>query len=223
MLLASCLLVCLVLAACSPSDSVKAPTMSAAEKAAADSAKQAHQAKMLADSLRMEALVATAQYPLLKGSKWSGVIPVDNPTEIPDPNKEYKLLFELTAKNPDSTAKEINESLDEVTRILNLHYASGIPAKNIIPVVVIHGPGLVALKTNEAYKKRFKIDNPNLTLISDMEKIGAKFIACGQAMAFFDIKKDELLPEVKITLSAQTVLSNYQSQGYTLYKITVDK
>jgi intracellular sulfur oxidation DsrE/DsrF family protein len=219
MLLACCFVLPFLLAACSPSGGVKSPEMSAA----ADSAKQARQARMVADSIRMEALVATAQYPLMKGSKWSGVLPVDNPTEIPDPNKEYKLLFELVAKNPDSTSQEVNEGLDEVARVLNLHYASGIPLKNIIPVVVIHGPGLEVLKTNEAYQKRHKIDNPNLKLVADMEKIGTKFIACGQAMGFFNVQKADLLPQVKITLTAQTVLSNYQSQGYTLYRIVPEK
>jgi intracellular sulfur oxidation DsrE/DsrF family protein len=193
---------------------------SLAAKATKDSIKQA---KMAADSIHMAKLFAIAQYPWVKGSKWSGVIPVENPTEIPDPDKEYKLLFEITAKNPDSTAKDINEGLDEVARVLNLHYASGIPPKNIIPVVVIHGPGLEALKTNEAYNTRHKIDNPNLKLVADLEKIGTKFIACGQAMAFFSIEKKDLLPEVKISLTAQTVLSNYQSQGYTLYSIRPDK
>jgi intracellular sulfur oxidation DsrE/DsrF family protein len=219
MLLACCFVLSLVLVACSSSDSVKSPATSAA----ADSAKMARQAKMLADSLRMEKLVATAQYPLLKGSKWSGVLPVENPTEIPDTNKEYKLLFELTAKNKDSLSNEINESLDEVARVINLHGASGIPAKNIVPVIVIHGPGLEMVKTNAAYQKRHKIDNPNLKLVADLEKLGAKFIACGQAMAFFDVHKEDLLPEVKITVSAQVVLSNYRSQGYSLYRIEPEK
>jgi intracellular sulfur oxidation DsrE/DsrF family protein len=175
--------------------------------------------KAMKDSLKMAKLFAIAQYPYVKGSKWSGIIPVDNPTEIPDPAHDYKLLFELTAKNPDSLAKDINVGLDEVARVLNLHFASGIPANKIVPVIVIHGPGLEAIGTNEFYKKKHSMDNPNLKLIQDLEKAGAKFIACGQAMAFFDYKKDDLLPDVKISLTAQTVLSNYQYQGYVLYSI----
>lgn len=85
--------------------------------------------KAIADSLKMEKLFAIAQYPFIKGSKWSGVIPVSDPAEIPDPMHDYKLLFELTDKNPDSLAKEINRGLDEVARVLNLHVASGIPPK----------------------------------------------------------------------------------------------
>ena len=190
------------------------------EKAQKDSVAQA---KKLADSLKMEKLFAIAQYPYVKGSKWSGVIPVADPNEIPDPKRAYKLLFELTEKNPDSLAKEINSGLDEVARVLNLHIASGIPAKKIIPVVVIHGRGVEALMTNESYKKKHSIENPNIKLVHDLENVGAKFIVCGQAMAFHEIKKEDLLPEVKITLTAQTVLSNYQLQGYVLYSVKADK
>ena len=190
------------------------------EKAKKDSIAQA---RKLADSLKMEKLFAIAQYPYIKGSKWSGVIPVSDPTEIPDPTREYKLLFELTEKNPDSLAKDINKSLDEVARILNLHYASGIPPKKIIPVIVIHGPGLEALETTANYKKKHSVDNPNIKLIEDLKNVGAKFIACGQAMAFHELTKDNLLPDIKVSLTAQTVLSNYQLQGYVLYPIDPNK
>jgi intracellular sulfur oxidation DsrE/DsrF family protein len=180
-------------------------------------------AKMLADSLRIEKLLAISEYPYIKGSKWSGIIPVADPTEIPDPNREYKLLFGITAKNADSLAKEINKSLDEVARVLNLHVASGIAPKKITPVILVYGPGLEALMNNESYHQKHSVDNPNIKLIRDIENAGGKFIACGQAMAFADVKREQLLPEVKITLTAQTVLSNYQLQGYVLYSIRVDR
>ena len=174
-------------------------------------------AKATADSLKMEKLLAIAQYPYIKAGKWSGVIPVADPTEIPDPNRDYKLLFELSAKNPDSLAKEMNSGLVEVARVLNLHVASGIPGKKIFPVIIIHGPGIEAVMNNQSYQKKHSIDNPNIQLVHDLENVGAKLIVCGQAMAFFEATKEELLPEIKVSLTAQTVLSNYQLQGYVLY------
>jgi intracellular sulfur oxidation DsrE/DsrF family protein len=187
---------------------------------APDSAKRAAIAR---DSVKMARLFAIAQYPYIKGSKWSGVIPVADPTEVPDPAREYKLLFELIAKNPDSLAGEINQGLDEVARILNLHFASGIPGPRLIPVVVVHGPGIEALINDEGYRKRHSVDNPNLQIVRDLGGAGTKFIVCGQAMAFFEFTREELLPEVKISLTAQTVLSNYQLQGYVLYSIQPEK
>ena len=180
-------------------------------------------AKRSADSLRFASLLAKAEYPLIKGGKWSGIIPVTDPTEIPDPNHEYKLLFEFTARNPDSLSKEINQSLDEVIRVLNLHVASGIPKNKITPVVLIHGPGIEAVTNDETYKKKHSIDNPNIKFVRELENAGTKFIVCGQAMAFQNTTKDQLLPEIKVSLTAQTVLSNYQSQGYVRYSIDPDK
>jgi predicted peroxiredoxin len=69
----------------------------------------------------------------------------------------------------------------------------------------VHAAALNAIKNNEAYQKKYKVDNPNIKLINDLKNIGAKFIACGQAMEFFEVKKEELLQDIKISLTAQTV------------------
>lgn len=175
--------------------------------------------KEYAEKAKWESIDAKAQYPAFNGGKNSGIIPVKDVTEIPDPNMDYKILFELTGNNPDSAAKDINNGLAEVARVINLHVASGIPAKRIIPVIVVHGQGLNALKTNEAYQKKYKTDNPNITLINELEKMGTKFIACGQAMEFFEVKAEELLPDVKRSLTAQTVLTNYQLKGYVWHPL----
>ena len=82
--------------------------------------------KEFADKAKWEKVEAKAIYPLLKGSKNSGVVPVKNANEISNPNIDYKILFELTGNNPDSTAKDINAGLDEIARVINLHVASGI-------------------------------------------------------------------------------------------------
>jgi len=175
--------------------------------------------KEFAEKEKWEKIYARAEYPLLKGSKNSGIIPVTGATEIPDPNMDYKIIFEVVSNNPDSTIKEINAGLDEVARVINLHIASGIPVARIKPVIVVHAAALNAIKNNESFQKKYKTDNPSLKLIADMEKMGAQFIACGQAMAFFDVKKDELLPEVKISLTAQTAISSYQLKGYVWHPV----
>jgi intracellular sulfur oxidation DsrE/DsrF family protein len=173
--------------------------------------------KEFAEKAKWDKIKDIAVFPVLNAGEFSGVIPVKNPTEVPDPTIDYKLLFELTANNPDSLAKEINSGLIEVVRKINLHVASGIPLKKIFPVVLIHAGALNAITTNKYYKEHYKLDNPNLKVINDLVNLGAKFIACGQAMAFFNIKADDLLPLVKISLTAQTVLSSYQLKGYVLY------
>ncbi len=175
--------------------------------------------KEFTDKEKNDRLEARFIYPLLNAGSGSGVVPVADANEIPDPNIDYKILFELTGNNPDSIIKDVNFGLAEIARVINLHIASGIPAKRIIPVIVAHAGVLHALKNNEAFQKKYKIDNPNIKIIDDLKKFGAKFIVCGQAMAYLDVKKEELLPDMKISLTAQTVLTQYQLKGYNWHPV----
>src|ERR1700730_11508813 len=84
------------------------------------------------DSLRNAKFFAEAGYPLIKNSKWSGVIPIEGVTEKPDPAIKYKLLVELTEWPKDSgSVKEINTGLAEVGRLINLHLHAGGPKENL--------------------------------------------------------------------------------------------
>lgn len=172
--------------------------------------------KEFSEIIKWEKIKAVEIFPVMNAGEMSGVVPVNNADEIPDPKLSYKLLFELTTNNPDSTIKELNFGLVEVARIINLHVASGVPIKNIIPIIVVHAGALHALKNNEYFNKKYKTDNPNIKLIAELDKIGAKFIACGQAMNFLDIQKEAFLPVVKVSLTAKTVLTGYQLKGFVL-------
>jgi intracellular sulfur oxidation DsrE/DsrF family protein len=175
--------------------------------------------KQYAEKERWEKIKASSIFPAINAGEYSGVVPVKDPTEVPDPTIDYKLLFELTFNNPDSVAKDINYGLVEVARVINLHVASGIPLNKILPVIVVHGGALNAFCTNNYYKEHYKLDNPNLKLIDDLKNIDARFIACGQAMTFHKINKEDLLADIKVSLTAQTVLSSYQLKGYVWYDL----
>lgn len=164
-------------------------------------------------------------YPLIKSSKYAGVIPVMNIEEKPDPKMKYRLLMELTSFGfkDDSTAQdEMNAGLVEAGRVLNLHVAAGVPKENIDMVIVIHGSALNAFLTNEKYKIRYNRDNPNIPLIKEFTDNHVKFIACGQAIYFFGLEKEFLVPEVKVALTAQTVLSTYKSKNYIHYDLKLN-
>ncbi len=176
-------------------------------------------AKAQKDSLKWARLESLAYFPLIKAGTFSGVLPVEGVDEIPNPKKDYKLLFEFTLFNNDSTHEKLDPGLVEIARILNLHVASGIPLSHIHPVIVVHGGSLFSIENNGVYQAKYKKDNPNSKLIQDLMKNGAKFIACGQALNMLDINKAELYPGVKLSLTAQTVLSDYIGQSYVLYGI----
>jgi len=176
----------------------------------ADSLKVEQQFQMQTMIAKFKSVVT---FPVINAGEFSGVLPVKDPTEIPNPKLDYKLLFELVMKKPDSISG-MNADLVEISRIINLHVASGIPIKKIVPVIVVHGPALNDFTNNTFYNERFKTDNPNIKLINQLAVLGTKFIACGQAMQFFDVPKEALLPLFKVSRTAQTVLSSYQLQGY---------
>lgn len=190
-------------------------TLHAQTPATDSTAKAKEKAKQ--DSLE-KIFFAHAVYPLLKTSKYSGVIPVENPTDKIDPTLQYKLLFEVITGTSDSnSAKEINSSFAEAGRIINLHIAAGVPLKNLHLVMVVHGPAIHALYKNDVYWEKYKINNPNLPFFEELQKAGVQFVTCGQAMFMLNVKRDELLPIAKVAYSARTALTSYQTKGYVLH------
>ena len=99
---------------------------------------------------------------------------------------------------------------------INLHVVAGVPLKNISVVIVSHGAGNAVVFTNEHNREMFHTDNPNLKLIKELDNAGAKFIICGQFMDYAGLTKADLLPEVKIALSAITTFTTYRLKGYLL-------
>jgi intracellular sulfur oxidation DsrE/DsrF family protein len=174
------------------------------------------------DIMRLAKFKAKGTYPLIKASPFSGVLPVDGITEMPDKTMKYKLVFSLITgfnDNGKDKAKELNRGLAEIGRTINLHIAAGIPKENLDVVIVAHSKAIYSLLTNEAYKKEFKTENPNIQIVQELMAAGARFIACGQTMQFLEVDKKELNPSVKIALSALVALSTYRLKGYTMYEI----
>ena len=176
-----------------------------------------------AEKERWANLFAKEEFPVINAGKYSGVFPVKDITEVPDPKMQYKLLYEMTQENSDSALNEPDYSLVEIARLINLHVGSGIPLKNLSIIVVAHGLALHSISTDQAYQQKFKMNNPNLKLIKDLEKAGVRFIACGQAMLFMNVKEQDLVPGIKISFTAQTALSGYQLKGYVLKSLDPEK
>ena len=162
-------------------------------------------------------------YPVIK-NKWSGVFPVNHIDEVPNPALKYNLLMEITSgikdKKDSNHIRYMNGAFSEAGRLLNLHIAAGVPKKNIHIVAVVHAAALYYLLNNETYKKKYGVDNPNIAILKELKDAGVTFVACGQAMHFFTINKEEMMPGIKISLTAQTVLSSYQLQHYVYYDLS---
>ena len=180
--------------------------------------------KKVKDSLFWADLEKKATYPVIKNSELSGVFPVMNVTEKADTSMKYKLLFNMTLWPKDSIGRrKLNEGLAEIGRIINLHVASGVPRENLELAIVIHGGALNTYLTNDAFRKKFKTDNPNLDILRQFSDLHARLIACGQAEIFFSIPAENMIPEVKTAFSARVALSTYQLKGYTLFNMEEEK
>ena len=127
----------------------------------------------------------------------------------------YQAVFDAV-DNPDE--KSLNTGLVSVARYLNMHARSGVAVENMNVAVVAHGPALKALFSDEAYRTHYGIDNPNSELLQKLDDAGVSFYVCGQSMAFGGFDKKELIAPANVALSAMTMLTVLQSEGYALLR-----
>ena len=80
---------------------------------------------------------------------------------------------------------------------------------------VIQGDAAWGAFSNEAYRKRFKVDNPNLELLRELKRSGIELMVCAQGMAENNFPDSDVAPEVTITLSALSDFAVYEAQGYS--------
>jgi intracellular sulfur oxidation DsrE/DsrF family protein len=131
-------------------------------------------------------------------------------------NKDYtfRVVFDAGAYPGETDA--LNSELVSVARYLNMHGRNGVAPENMDIAVVLHGNALKGALTDTAYESRHDTKNPNRDLLHQLDAAGVKFYACGQSMNFRGYEKKELLSPVKVGLSAMTMLTVLQSDGYAL-------
>jgi len=121
----------------------------------------------------------------------------------------FKVSFDL-AKAAEPGAN--NRYLESAARFLNMHTAAGVPADNIDIAIVVHGPAAIDLVNDDRYGG----PNANTGLIAALLNAGVSIELCGQTAAYRNIEKTDLLPGVKLSLSAMTSHALLQQNGYTL-------
>lgn len=145
---------------------------------------------------------------------FGAIVPVPTAANTPDPHLRYRVMFSVT-KAAEAPAK-LSPSLDKVARFLNLLGSRGIrPEPNDI-VVILHGPATATALTDDAYRARFGVPNPNLPLIQALRRSGAAIHVCGQALAAQKIDPSMVSGDVTIDLSAMTTIATLQLRGWAL-------
>jgi intracellular sulfur oxidation DsrE/DsrF family protein len=144
------------------------------------------------------------------------VYKVENPDIIVDPTQDYKAVFDVGSSPKEHVS--INKSIETGARFLNMHAQAGVPKEKIKVALVLHGSASKDVLTNKAYNKKYGIDNPNIKLINALTDAGVQVILCGQSAAYNTIKKEDMIPSTKLSLSAMTALVLLQNQDYRLIK-----
>lgn len=116
----------------------------------------------------------------------------------------FKHSFDVSTSAP---AGDPNPTLVSAARFINMHARAGIPAGNIRVAVVVHG---------KAVKEMADELSASARLIAALTDQGVRIIVCGQSAAYYDVATDDLLPGVRMALSAMTAHAMLQQQGFTL-------
>ncbi|GGD58879.1 DsrE family protein [Croceicoccus mobilis] len=141
------------------------------------------------------------------------VAEIDSDMPIPG-ETEFRVAFDLS-KGAD--AGEVNRGLVSLARFFNMHAKAGVAEEDIHLAVVVHGPAGIDLLNEAAYARHHEgATNPNAKIIAELLKHDVQIIICGQSAAMMGIEKSDLLPGVKMALSAMTAHALLQQQGYTL-------
>lgn len=130
----------------------------------------------------------------------------------PDAGIEYKIVVDLKTLQRDK--ESINPGLNNVARMLNLHGLGGVKAENLKVVVAIHGGATDVILNNDAYQKKYELDNPNLQLIDELKEAGVELYVCGQSLLARNYEHDQVNTQIKIGLSMLTVVTTYMHNGY---------
>ena len=99
-----------------------------------------------------------------------------------------------------------------------MHAKTGLKSEQLHVAMTIHGGAWQDILTNEAYKEKFGVNNPNFELINQLTEAGVDIIICGQTAGARGLNKTNVNTNVKFALSAMTALLQYQNNGYRFMK-----
>ncbi len=106
----------------------------------------------------------------------------------------------------------VNRGFESAARFLNMHSAAGVPAESMKLAIVVHGAAVQDLTNDTVYGG----SNKNAELIRLLLANGVSVQVCGQSATFRGVRAEDLLPGVKMALSAMTAHALLQQQGYSI-------
>ncbi len=119
----------------------------------------------------------------------------------------------LDIKGHDHETK-VPKGLERTALMLNQYADAGVDPTSLKFSLVLHGPATKAALFDEAYGRYPNVSkNPSRDLIRQLTRAGVENYVCDQAMAHHQYGLDEVMPEVRVAVSAATVNVNKQMAG----------
>ena len=154
-------------------------------------------------------------YPVIRG--YGAVRPrPDLPSNLSS-GTDYKVIADVV--HGDSDHAHVLGSLVRLARLVNLMAYAGIPRDHVHIAAVIEDMAGYAVLSNEAYRKLFNVDNPNLALLHELKSSGVELMVCAQALAENGWPDSDVTPDVAVTLSALTDFVVYGQRGYSYMQL----
>ena len=141
------------------------------------------------------------------------IAPIDSDMPIPAGTK-FAVSFD-TAKSAEG---KVNRTLNAAARFINMHADAGVDVADMKLAVIVHGGAVFDMASAAAYARKYKKadGDPNTKIIAALREKGVEIILCGQSAAYYKVAKKDMLPGVKMALSAMTAHALLQQEGYTL-------
>ena len=127
--------------------------------------------------------------------------------------EHFKVAFDVAEQGDKEKA---NRRFESLARFLNMQARAGVPPEQVKLAVVVHGKAGFDLLDNKNFSAKYGVDNPNASLLAELQKHGVRVLLCGQSAAYNEIDNAQLLPGVEMALSAMTAHALLQQEGYTL-------
>jgi hypothetical protein len=139
---------------------------------------------------------------------------IPNAQELPDPKTDYKVVFADGQEAKNKT--DVNPMLPTIATYVNTLGKYGVPKEHRHLVIMFHqrNPDMDIVMTNEAYKARYGVDNPNIAIIHALKQAGVDIRACGQGVIGRKIDLKDVNPDITVDLWAMTTLVNLQLKGF---------
>jgi intracellular sulfur oxidation DsrE/DsrF family protein len=137
---------------------------------------------------------------------FGAIVDVPGAQMRPDASASYHVVFGVTKAAPASGSA--NPSLDRVARFVNLLAHYGVPRDHVHVVAIVSGPatGIVA--------KAGTTPSPDAQLVAELIAAGVSIDLCSQAAHAHGLAQADLLPGVRLDVSAITTIATLQAQGY---------